>query len=166
MMSHMSLAHKIMDALPEGTRPGAFAFLLVSGEFARDPSDAIKLATGQIFQRLHDPCRVVVVDTADLDPLQDAHLVPNAAALMSQPGAIVYGFTLGAIPGKLPYVVVRDDAGAQEGHWLDRTSVPAHPLLLPVGEDEDTYRQVVAETTGEVEVREDGAMAEVYRVAE
>ncbi len=153
----MSLAEKIRDMLPEGARPRPCAYQLVSDEFVEDSPDAIKSASGRILQQLPDPCRIVVLDTADLDPWQDGDYLPDAVVFTGQAGKIIYGITIGAIPGRLPYIVVRGRAGTYEGNWLDRKAVSHQSLHLIIEDEEpDTYRQVLAEATGEVEIRADG----------
>lgn len=156
----MSLIEKITEQLPAGTRPQRWAIQQIDNSMIEGAAvDVVEFAKRDMARELPEPRRFVVMDASEIDPVQDGNLIslPPGPSL---PVTIVFGFTLGAIPGKLPHVVVQGSGSHMDGRWYSRSEFSAYPLIVKNGAD----RSVVAESRGRIEIRDDGALAEVYEV--
>lgn len=156
----MSLTEKILELLPEGTRPVKWVVDQIPNDAIQATDlDLIKIAKNNIENHLEGPHLIIVIDGSEINPRLDSQYI-TLAPDFGHPLKVVFGCTLGAIPGKLPYIFVNGIEGYLEDRWYERVNVPDYPMRFK------NIDQVsaIAEPTGKIKVGEDGRMGEVYEL--
>lgn len=148
----------ILDHVPDGAFPFKKAGLPLDDEtakaFARQPELRADLG-----------CRLAPYLGKRPDVVK--LLNPEETRARGLHGWVLVGYILHARPGTTKWIVVRGDAGMPpgfmppglDGRWQEREGIPDYPPIF-----EGPRSTVTAHPTGRVEIREDGAVAEVYEM--
>lgn len=153
----------ILSHIPPGTRPHRYACMTVAPEVGQR---GIEFAREELIHRADERPHVVI--TLDADTARRWFKWETTI-----PGArVVAAIQLAALPGALEHIVIRraDNVPADafpgwEGRWQPRPSSPYGVVMLAGVASSDLFAPVVkveARSTGRVEIREDGALAEVF----
>lgn len=146
----------ILDHIPDGTFPFRKAGLPMDDQIAERFADRPELQAdlhGRLAQHLDQRPDVVKL------------LNPQETRARGLHGWALVGYTLHARPGTTKWIVVRGDADMPpgfmppglDGRWQERARIPDYPPIF-----KGPHSTVTAHPTGRVEIREDGAVAEVY----
>lgn len=154
----------VLDDIPPGTRPWRYMVQPLSGDF-REMPEMLKLVRDDMLLRLDTRPHVMLL----LDRATALERMPAIAPWDGPDDLLLIAFWLKAIPGASEYVVYRAasdlSAGCMperlEGRWNRRADIPDAIIRVP---GLDWTATVAAHETGRVEIREDGAIAEVFEV--
>lgn len=158
----------ILDHIPEGTYLERGVRLVLSGEMlqtARDRNGVLDRARAKLAHALGQrPQVVLLLNQAEAG----GQASPGMREAMGPDDRMMVGGILRAIPGGTSHIVIRPGPGlpdgfmssAQNGRCMERAVVGPGPLIR-VGVRGGT---ALARETGRVEIRNDGAVAEVYEV--
>lgn len=145
--------------LPEGTRLGSWCRCLIHAEAISDVGGDL------LVQRTEQELR------SALSPQIPYAVVLTDAAAAQLPGInappgdmLLVAFTLAAIPGRTPLIVL-DGASCPpefDGVWLTRPNASASAVQIPCG---DLRGAGIARATGHVRLTPDGRAAEVFTLA-
>lgn len=161
----MSLTQKIIEAIPEGTRPVRWMSQQICKESMKYTDlDLVGIAKQSLIRELEGPHIIITVDSSEFDPKMDDQFV-DLSLYIPYPVTIVFGCTIGAIPGKLPYLFVKGTKHYKEGLWLERKNLHT-PLIRfkSYSGDELSAETLTAESNGKIEVGSDGKMGEIYEI--
>lgn len=153
-----------MDQLPAGTSPARYVMQEIDPLYFErlvDRDAAMNWACGKLAHALSAEHHVILrlAPEHQVEPFKAAN--PNAH--------LVVACTLRAIPGKTPFIVIRPGPDLPEGwlpadldgYWRERDGMLSIYPIRFVTENSVTS---TATSSGRVEIREDGAVAEVYEV--
>lgn len=149
----------ILDHIPDGTFPLKKAGIPLNDQIAERLAHQPELQTD-----LHARLARYLGQRPDVVKLLD----PQETRARGLHGWALVGYTLHAWPGTTKWIVVRGDADMPpgvmppglDGKWQERARVPyLPPIVFEVGRYSATPRP-----SGRVEIREDGAIAEVYEM--
>lgn len=154
----------ILDHIPDGTFPiGRTAIPLheqIAERITTDPELMASLHARLTHQLHRRPDVVILMDAAEAKARNLPGPYPKRRKLL-------VAYTLHARPGTTEWIVVRADREMPpgfmppglDGKWQERASMPfAAPVF------EGLHSRATAHPTGRVEIREDGAIAEVYEM--
>lgn len=161
----MSLTQKIVEALPEGTRPVRWMTHQISKDSIKHTDlDLVGIAKQSLIRELEGPHLIVTIDDYEFDPRMDDQFIALSYEI-AYPLTIVFGCTLGAIPGKLPYIFVKGTKHYKEGLWLERKNLHTPRIhLKSYPGDVLSAETLTAESNGKIEVGIDGKMGEIYEI--
>ena len=148
----------ILDRIPDGTVPFKKAGIPLNDQIAERLAHQPELQAD-----LHSRLAKYLGQRPDVVMLLD----PEQTKARGLHGWALVGYTLHARPGTTKWIVVRGDHDMPpgfmppglDGRWQERDRIPDYPPIF-----EGRYSTATAHPTGRVEIRDDGAIAEVYEM--
>lgn len=160
----------ILDYIPAGTRPDRCLPLMLHADLVDDPAagdNALAWARETLIRECPTtPHVILLLDQAGIE----RHGIPSLQPL-NPTQRMLGAIWLAALPGQTEHIVLRasealrnDPAAAAsvDGRWEQRAGIFSGSLVrlaLPAGSGTATARP-----TGGIEIRDDGAVAEVYQL--